>query len=209
MTCWSSSTKRWATPLPLLRLSLASYCLPRVLAADGAFSAAVHAERGIAAGSALATTELRVLLIRLLDGVRKEYPQLNLSAYVDDIAIDATSTLARTAGIVAEAGRAVCQGLRDLRLRLSKAGKRVVISTSPAVAKDIADHLTDFGVKAVDRTKNLGAGMGAGVRRNASVQRKRWHALLLRLGRLATLLRSKISVSRLFRTGIKRVVHLR
>ncbi len=197
-----SEAEKLGYPLPLLRLSLASYRLPRVLAADGAFSAAVYAERGIAAGSALATTELRVLLIRLLDGVRRQYPQLKLSAYVDDIAIDTTSSFTHAAGIVAEAGRALCQGLRDLRLRLSKAGKCVVISTSTAVATDVADSLAEFGVRAVDRTKNLGAGMGAGVRRNASVQRKRWHALLLRLGRLATLLRSKISVSRLFRTGI-------
>ncbi len=189
-------------PLQLLRLSLASYRLPRVLSADGAFSAEVIAERGIAAGSGLATAELRVLLIRLLDRVRAAHPSLKLSAYVDDISADATSTSANVVATVSAAGRMLCQGLLDLGLRLSLSGKCVVIATAPTVSRQIAHKLVDFGIKAADRAKNLGTGIGGGRRRNATVQKKRWGALKARLGRFASLLRQGFSVARLFRTGV-------
>ncbi len=189
-------------PLQLLRLSLASYRLPRVLSADGAFSAEVIAERGIAAGSGLATAELRVLLIRLLDRVRAIYPSIKLSAYVDDISADATSTSPNVVATVSGAGRMLCQGLLDLGLRLSTSGKCIVIATAPTVARQVAHRLADFGVKAADRAKNLGTGIGGGRRRNATVQKKRWGALRARLGRFASLLRQGLSVARLFRTGV-------
>ncbi len=189
-------------PLQLLRLSIATYSLPRVLSADGAFSSVVVAERGIAAGSGMATTELRVLLLRLLDGVRAACPQVKLTAYVDDLAVEATRTQREAAGAVTGAGRMLCNGLTGLGLRLSRAGKCVAMATAASTAADIAADLADFGVKAAERAKILGSGAGAGVRRNAAVQQKRWVALLARLGRFATLLRQQISVARLFRTGV-------
>ena len=53
----------------VLRLSLAAYRLARVLRVDGAFSNFIVATRGITAGSGLATTELRVLMTNIVDGV--------------------------------------------------------------------------------------------------------------------------------------------
>ena len=54
---------RYKYNLVILRLSLASYLLARVLDVDGCCSLFVWATRGLAAGSVMATIELRVLLI--------------------------------------------------------------------------------------------------------------------------------------------------
>ena len=51
----------------ILRLSLAAYRAPRRIGIDGVFSRLVVAGRGITAGSGFATTELRVLLLSLVD----------------------------------------------------------------------------------------------------------------------------------------------
>ena len=50
----------------LLRLSLASYRLPRTIGVDGVHSQKLVATRGIVAGSGFATTELRLLLLGLI-----------------------------------------------------------------------------------------------------------------------------------------------
>ena len=54
-------------PLWLPRLSIATYRLARVLRIGGAISKQVWALRGIVAGSGFACTELRVVLIRIVD----------------------------------------------------------------------------------------------------------------------------------------------
>ncbi len=188
-------------PLPLLRLALAAYRLPRTLAVGGVHSSLVHAERGVAAGSGLATTELRVLLLRLLDRVKRRCPTVRLSAYVDDLTADAAGTERSASEAVVAAGRLLCQGITDLGLTLS-AGKCQVLSTSTAAGKTVVDGLARWTVKLATHAKALGVGVAAGARRTTKVQKTRWAALGARLHRLAALLRENLSVARLFRTGL-------
>ena len=188
-------------PLPLLRLAIAGYRLPRTVAIGGVHSSLVLAESGIAAGSGLATTELRVLLLRLLDSVKARCPQVKMSAYVDDITADAAGTAATAPSCIIEVGRLLCQGLERLGLTLSL-GKCFVLATSPAVAQTVAMGLQQWAVKVASHAKAPGVGVAADARRNAKVQRARWGALTARLRRLAILLKETLSVARLFRTGI-------
>ena len=58
---------RHSYPLWLLRLSLAAYRLPRAIGVEGVFSRCIIATRGITAGSGFATTELRALLLDVID----------------------------------------------------------------------------------------------------------------------------------------------
>ena len=61
-------------PLRLLRLSLAAYRLQRAVGSRGIFASQVRATRGITAGSGFATTELRVLLIDLINLLQHKWP---------------------------------------------------------------------------------------------------------------------------------------
>ena len=187
-------------PLPLLRMSLAAYRLPRSLAIHGVYSSTVLAQRGITAGSGMATTELRVLLIRLLERVSKAYPVV-LNVYVDDMSVEATGTPASVVGSVAGAGSLLCHGLVALRLKLSAAGKCTCTASTAAIGNQLADKLSAFGITYSARVKALGVGMASGVRRNVQVQTGRLTAFRAKLSKFAALARSCISAARLFRTG--------
>ncbi len=187
-------------PLHLLRLALAADRLPRTVAVQGTYSATVLAQRGVTAGSGLATTELRVLLLRLLKRIADRYPSMKLTAYVDDIAAEAVGTPASAAALLQRAGTELCDGLRALRLTLSATKCQVIASSAP-LGKKVAAHLAEFGVTYVERARSLGVGLGAGVRRNAAVQRKRLAAFRMRLSKFAALLRAGLSAARILRTG--------
>ena len=70
--------------LIVLRLSLATYRLRRAIGIGGAFSSLIVATRGITAGSGMATTELRVLLIDVVESVSRWWPLAQLTLSVDD-----------------------------------------------------------------------------------------------------------------------------
>ncbi len=76
----------------VLRLSLAAYRLVRVVGINGVFSAGIVASRGITAGSTMATVELRILLLDLLDRTARRFVYVALTCYVDDVFIDAAAT---------------------------------------------------------------------------------------------------------------------
>ena len=63
------AAKRRGYPLALLRMSIAAYRLSRTIGVDGCFSRTVKATRGITAGSGFATSELRLVLLEVLDDV--------------------------------------------------------------------------------------------------------------------------------------------
>ncbi len=59
--------RRLKYPLWMLRLSIATYRLGRTLRLDGAWSMIVRATRGIVAGSGFATSEMRPVMIHIVD----------------------------------------------------------------------------------------------------------------------------------------------
>ena len=74
----------------MLRLSIATYKLTRVIRIGSTVSIEVAAIRGITAGSGMATTELRIVLIRLVDAAMVSYPLVVFTVYVDDISAEMT-----------------------------------------------------------------------------------------------------------------------
>ncbi len=188
-------------PLHLLRLAVAAYRLPRAMVVDGAYSTLLDANRGITAGSGMATAELKVLVLRLLDRVSAKYPSLHLTAYVDDIGVEAAGTDATAVRVIVGAGTMLCDGLMALRLKLSTSGKCVCTSTSAVVGHRVADGLKEFGVEFVRHTKNLGVGTAAGARRCAHVQRGRLAKFLGKLGRIMALFVARSSPTRFLTTG--------
>ena len=60
-------------PLRLLRLAIAVYKLPRIVRVGIAVSDLIWATRGIVAGSGGATTEMRIVMIDIVDSALKVY----------------------------------------------------------------------------------------------------------------------------------------
>ena len=74
-------------PLSLLRLSLEAYRMQRAVGSGNIYSRLIRASRGITAGSGPATTELRLLLIDLVETVQKQWSAesgVDVTLYVDD-----------------------------------------------------------------------------------------------------------------------------
>ena len=77
------------------------------------------AVRGITAGSGLATTELRVLMMHVVDVAYAAQPTVTPSLYVTDLSAEATGPAAHVAKLLADFTLKVCDALTGNRLQLS------------------------------------------------------------------------------------------
>ena len=73
------AAKKRGYSLTVLRLSLAAYRLQRVVGNDGIFSRTVSACLGITAGSGFATSELRLLLLDLVEAILHRWGMMLVS----------------------------------------------------------------------------------------------------------------------------------
>ena len=80
---------RLGFPRQLVRLALAAYKAPRLIAQQGKLSAALSANRGVIAGCGLAATWVKVYCIEALDHFKELHPRIRLDAYIDDITLSA------------------------------------------------------------------------------------------------------------------------
>ena len=74
----------------MLRLAIATYKLPRVIRIGGAFSDLVWAIKGIVAGSGNATSEIRLVMIDIVDGAMKVHKTVVPTLFVDDLSEELT-----------------------------------------------------------------------------------------------------------------------
>eukprot|EP00973_Karenia_brevis_P064916 9015810-Karenia_brevis.AAC.1 len=122
--------------LRILRLSLAAYRLKRAIGIDGVFSVLLTATRGITAGSGFATSELRVLLVDLVRGIRTLW-KVKVKLYVDDLTIDAAGGRLQAACRVAQAtDYAIDFFEKRLKLKVSTQ-KSVAVASRPKVLREI------------------------------------------------------------------------
>ena len=185
-----------------LRLSLAAYCLPRVLGIDGAFSRTVLAVLGITAGSGFATTELRVLLLDVIDAASRAWPQVTLSLYVDDATLESWDqsqfvVARRVAGAVDQVVTHMEGGLA-LQVSVSKS---VVAAGTMAMARRVAARSTTRRLTAVRAAKVLGAPSGGGRRRSIQALRVRTTAFAKRVPRMRLLGGAGFKVASLVRAS--------
>ncbi len=184
----------------VLRLALAAYRLGRVLRVHGAISWVVYALRGITAGSGLATTEMRVLLIHIVDSACVLYPAVTPTLFVDDLSAEVSGTRRYVLRHLIPFVLYVCDRMTESLLEVSRK-KSVCTASSAATGIAIQRGLLRFAVRYVDRVKSLGSGLGAGTRRNARVTAGRLRAFQLRLPRFRRLRAAGVSTARLLRTG--------
>ena len=80
------AAKEYGYNLVILRLSIASYRLLRVISRAGVYSRTILASVGITAGSGFATSELRCLLLEMIDrGYKLHHRAVDLCVHVDDV----------------------------------------------------------------------------------------------------------------------------
>ena len=85
--------KRLGYPLRLLRLAIATYRLARTVRVGEAMSDLVEAIRGIVAGSGTATTEMRVVMVDIVDAALTLFLEVVATLFVDDLALEKVETL--------------------------------------------------------------------------------------------------------------------
>jgi hypothetical protein len=142
---------------------------------------------GITAGSVFATTELRILLIDVVDSTYKIWPTIGLTLYVDDFTIDVTGTLRYVSRTLPRVTDHIIKFLQEvLNLEVSKT-KSVVVGSTVNLSKAVVNNMTSKVVTAKRSAKMLGTSHGGGRRRsvqalysrvaNFSRKIKRIHAL--------------------------------
>ena len=185
-------------PLYLLRLSLAAYRFPRVVSITGTYSRPVVATCGIVAGSGFATTELRVLLLDVIDSACRICPEVSLKVYVDDISISATHSMERTvANLVAEATDLIVTFFeRNLNLEVSKTKSAVVCSTL-SLARRTAASTRSGKISARRTSKLLGVATCGGRRRVVKAIKKRVKDFARKVTRFHVLRRANVRVTQM------------
>ena len=188
----------------LLRLSIATYKMKRVIRIRKVVSGVVVAIRGMTVGFGFATTEMRVVMINLVEKTLEAHPSVTPTLFVDDLAAEAAGP---DLWIEEELGGfiiIIADGFRDNQFELSRT-KSLVTASTDALGKKMEKLWEEAGIfiKRVRNVKALGVGLGAGVRRNVDVMRHRLRTMKKRVPRFRRLRKLGISTSRLLRTRAK------
>ena len=185
----AAAAKR-GNPLRLLRLALAVYRIRRSGGVGGRYSRCIVATRGITAGSGFATSELRVLLIDLVEVAARWWRSAEIWLYVDDLTIAVRGPRSRSAAQLAAIVDFIVRYFeRVLKLEVSMA-KSAVVAIDGDTVRAVARGLVQKTIKSVRATKLLGAAYAGGRKRYVGVLSKRLHDFRLRLKRLREFKRS-------------------
>ena len=187
----------------LLRLSLAAYRLPRTIGVDGVYSRTIVASRGITAGSGFATTELRVLLIDIIDDTYRLYPAIQLAVYVDDITPythgpDPAWVVTQVAGVTDHLVH-VLEDDYDLEVSSKKS---CTIASSPKLAQHVAHFARSRKIVAKRASKLLGAPIGGGRRRSVRHLTKRLQDARVKTHRIHSLRRAGVRTKLVVRAAV-------
>jgi hypothetical protein len=186
----------------VLRLSLASYRLPRSVGVNSVYSRTIIAVCGITAGSGSATTELRLLFLDVIDDTYRMWPSISMALYVDDLTIegeDEDGTVVRA--VVAGATDSVIHMLQvELEMEVS-AKKSVAVAGRYKLAMSIAKVTRTLELKHARSTKLLGTPSGGGRRRSTHALAVRTTAFAKRVPRIQALRRAGVRTTQLVRAA--------
>ena len=155
--------RRLHYPIKMIRLAIATYRLPRVIRVGTAYSDLVWAMRGIVAGSGLATTEMRIVMINIVDNALIMHPTVEPPRFVDDLSGEQDGV---DDVIISELGgftEHVIKRIHADGMEVS-ATKSLVSASNGRLAEALMLRLDKFGVKQALRVKSLGVGLAAGFR---------------------------------------------
>ena len=180
----AAAAARKGYPLVLLRLSLAAYRMQRAIGIEGVFSHLLVATRGITAGSGMATTELRILLIDVIVVANRNWPLAQLVLYVDDLAVTASAAAEVAVRVVAEVVNFIVLHFQQHLLLEVSATKSMAVGSRMRIARGITGLMRHRALEPKRAAKGLGAAVGGGKRRSVVVPSARLKAVKRRLDRL-------------------------
>ena len=182
-------------PLALLKMSLEAYRLQRTVGICGKYSRLIHATRGITAGSAFATTELRVLLTRLVRRTLESWHcTLRITLYVDDLTLSARGDRSAVVETLGAATDFVVNGLQNELGFIVSTKKSVAVASTPALASQVAAGCSSRALRPVQRTKLLGTTAAGGRRRSNAVMNVRRACLKKKVAKFQALRKSGLNI---------------
>ena len=195
-----AEAQRLGYSLWVLRLSVATYSALRYIRMNGVHAAAIRPKRSLTAGSGLATTEMRLALISIVDRALNAAPQACPTLYVDDLSVEVVGGHQFVLRQMVAFVRSFCRSVRNAFMAVSDTKSYCSASTIP-LGEAIQAALSDHGVRFKQRVTSLGAAIGSGRRRNATVMKGRLFDFRKRLPRFRRLAKNGVSTARLLRTG--------
>lgn len=192
--------KRLGYPLWVMRLSIATYTEPRRIRIDGAVSGEVVAKRGVTAGSWLATAEMRVVVINIVDNALKVAPCAMPILFVDDLSVESSGGPELVCRNVIKFTVAACAQIGDENMEVSKT-KSICTASTMSTGKKTARSLRRHGIKFQKNAISLGAALGAGRRRNTENIINRLRKFKKRLPRFRRMGACGVDSAKLLRTG--------
>jgi len=184
----------------VLRLSLATYTSERVLRVAGVVSTPFKARRGITAGSGLATAEMRLVMIRIVDRASQLSPMVVPTLFVDDLSAEVAGGHKFVHNNVVQFTKQICRDIEKDGMEISRS-KSICTASADEVGRGVAAALSEFGIKFSRTVVSLGAALGAGTRRNAMNLNGRLKKFRKRIIRSRKLRSAKVDTARLLRTG--------
>ena len=192
--------RRLGYSLWILRLSIAAYRADRVLRVCGVYSQPITPQRSLTAGSAFATTEMRLVMIHIVDAALQVAPIVCPTLYVDDLSAEAAGGERVVVSQVCAFTLTFCRKVEADHMTVSRT-KTLCTASTPSVGARLANGLKEFGIQYHGRVTSLGSAMGSGRRRNATVLNKRLKAFRARAPRFRKLAAAGVCTKRLMRTG--------
>jgi len=146
--------------IALLRLSVASYDLVRVVGVDSVVAAPLFAGRGITAGSVFATIEMRLVMIAGLDRAMETCVRAMLTCFVDDVAVEMASRSEVIEVELVGAVKIFTDELYAAGMDFSPS-KNVVSASTPTLKHFLAARLSGLRVRTASRVIGHGVGCRA------------------------------------------------
>ncbi len=196
-------------PIPVVRLSLAMYSVPRVLSLEGRISKEVWPKRGVGAGCGLANTYVKLYTLPPMDEMLPKMPETaNVDLHIDDFVIEVVAENEETAFRDLIKAHHIVRTLIEKELgAVVSIPKAALVASSRRLATRLRDAIGTLAGPVRQAAPNLGIDSSAAKRRavhgSGPLRAARWTnaaSKRRRLRRLADIVGPK--AGRVFTVGV-------
>ena len=194
-------------PLHILRLAVKSYKWKRHVTHSGMLHHGVFPTRGIIAGFASATIDLKVYMYTTLTGLICRHPEVDLDVYIDDVTLEShQNTVEGLVHVLGEAANDFRETMRD-ELGLEVSVPKIAVVSSSKIAAMRVERFIGMRGAAKYQTRNLGIDYTAGkvikdTGKKPSVRMTRFRNAKSRMKNVRNILGKKGRCLRIWTTGI-------
>ncbi len=167
-------------PMPVIRLSMAMYAVPRVLSMEGRISKEVWPKRGVGAGCGLANTYVKIYTLPPMDRITPALPDTaNVDLHIDDFLIEVVADSEEKAfRDLVEAHRIVKDMIERELGAVVSVPKAALVASSRGLAARLRGAIGTLAGPVIQAAPNLGIDAAAAKRRAAlgtgPLRKMRW-----------------------------------